>query len=116
MSEKQTYTIDAKDQILGRLASQVAVLLRGKNDPDFAPNKDSGNTVIIKNVDKIRFTGRKDKQKKYYHHSGYLGGLKEKPLKELFEEKPEEVFKKAVWGMLPKNRMRSKMIIRLKFQ
>lgn len=116
MQEKQTYTIDAADKILGRLASQVAVLLRGKDSPDFAPNKDSNRTVIIKNVNQIKFTGRKEEQKKYYHHSGYLGGLKEKPLKELFKENPEEVFRKAVWGMLPKNRLRNKIITRLKFQ
>ena len=112
--EKKTHTIDAAGQSLGRLAVQVAVLLRGKNKPDFFPNKDMGEFVIVKNVDKIKFTGRKLEQKKYYRHSGYLGSLKETSLKNLFQKNPDEVLRKAVWGMLPKNKLRSIQIKRLK--
>jgi len=74
-----------------------------------------GDSVVVKNVEKLKFSGKKMEQKKYYHHSGYLGGLKEKPLKVLFKENPPEVLRKAVLGMLPKNRLRAKMIKRLKF-
>jgi large subunit ribosomal protein L13 len=115
MMERKTHTIDATDKILGRLAAQIAVLLRGKNKADFAPNKDIGDFVVIKNVEKIRVSGKKMEQKKYYHHSGYLGGLKEVPFKTLFKERPEEVFKRAVFGMLPKNKLRAEQIKRLKF-
>lgn len=113
--EKKTHTIDATDKVLGRLAVEISLLLRGKEKPDFAPHKDIGDAVIVKNVDKMRFTGRKTKQKKYYRHSGYLGSLKEITLEKLFEKNPEEVLKKAVFGMLPKNRLREKMIKRLKY-
>jgi len=113
--QKETHTIDARGKILGKLAVEVAVLLRGKYKTDFAPYKDIGDIVIIENVDKLKFTGRKMEQKKYYRHSGYLGGLKEISLKKLFEKNPSEVFKKAVLGMLPKNKLRSRMIKRLKF-
>ena len=114
--QKETHTIDARGKILGKLAVEVAVLLRGKYKTDFAPYKDIGDIVIIENVDKLKFTGRKMEQKKYYRHSGYLGGLKEISLKKLFEKNPSEVFKKAVLGMLPKNKLRSRMIKRLKFK
>jgi len=113
--EKKTHTIDATDKVLGRLAVEISLLLRGKEKTGFAPYKDIGDTVIVKNVDKMKFTGRKTKQKKYYRHSGYLGSLKEITLEKLFEKNPEEVLKKAVFGMLPKNRLREKMIKRLKY-
>lgn len=112
--ERKTYTIDAQDQILGRLATKIALILRGKQRPDFRPDRDRGDLVIIKNVDKLKFTGKKMDQKKYYRHSEYLGGLKIITLRKLFEEKPGEVLRKAVWGMLPKNKLRAKMIKRLK--
>jgi large subunit ribosomal protein L13 len=111
---RETHTIDAADRILGRLATEIAVILRGKHRPDFRPDLDRGDLVIVKNVDKLRFTGKKMDQKKYYHHSEYLGGLKIITLRQLFEKKPEEVLKRAVWGMLPKNKLRAKMIRRLK--
>jgi len=114
--ERKNHTIDASGKILGRLATEVAILLRGKQKPDFAPNKEIGDFVIVKNVDKIRFSGKKMEQKKYYHHSGYLGGLKEISLEKLFQKNPEKVFKKAVFGMLPKNRLRARQIKRLKFE
>jgi large subunit ribosomal protein L13 len=111
---RKTHTIDATGKVVGRLATQIVILLRGKNKSDFAPNKDIGDFVLVKNFKKIRFTGKKFDQKKYFHHSGYLGGLKEIPLKKLFEKDPGMVLKKAVWGMLPKNRLRAKQIKRLK--
>ncbi len=114
--KRAEYKIDATNKVLGRLAVEVALLLRGKNKADFLPHKDNGAFVIIQNVDKIKITGRKIEQKKYYHHTGYLGHLKEKSLKAMWPEKPQEVFKKAVLGMLPKNRLRPLMIKRLKFE
>lgn len=111
--ERKTHTIDAAGKVLGRLATEIAILLRGKNKPDFVLNKDMGDFVIVKNFDKIKFTGKKFEQKIYYHHTGYLGGLKETPLKKLFEKNPAEVLKKAVFGMLPKNKLRARQIKRL---
>lgn len=101
--------IDAKDKILGRLASQVAYRIRGKNNPLFSPHVDTGDWIIIINADKIRLTGNKLDQKKYYRHSGYIGGLTTETAKELLEKRPEEVIKKAVRGMLPKNRLGRKL-------
>ena len=114
--ERKTHTIDATNKVLGRLASQIAVLLRGKHKPDFVPYKDVGDFVIVKNVDKIFFTGKKAEQKKYFRHTGYLGHLKEIPLKKLFKEKPTEILRRAVFGMLPKNKLRAKQIKRLKIE
>jgi len=114
--ERKTHTIDATGKVLGRLAAEIAVLLRGKHKPDFAPYKDEGDFVVVKNIGKLKFTGKKIEQKKYYRHSGYLGGLKEKSLKELLKENPSEILKKAVWGMLPGNKLREKIIQRLKFE
>lgn len=114
--KRETYIIDASDKVLGRLATQIAILLQGKNNPDFEPHKDMGSIVIVKNVDKIRVTGRKAKQKKYFHHSGFLGGLKEKPFHKVFDANPSWVLRKAVSGMLPKNKLRAKRIKRLKFE
>lgn len=114
--ERKTYTIDAADKVLGRLAVQIAILLRGKNKPDFVPNKDMGDFVNVKNINKINLTGKKKEKKIYYHHSGYLGGLKEIPFKKLFEKNPGEVLRKAVFGMLPKNKLRAKQIKRLKVE
>jgi len=114
--ERKTHIIDATNKVLGRLASEIAILLRGKSKPNFSPSKDLGDFVIVKNVEKIKFTGKKFEKKKYYSHSGYIGGLKEIPLKRLFEADPNKVFKKAVWGMLPKNKISKKQIKRLKFE
>ncbi|MDP3995936.1 MAG: 50S ribosomal protein L13 [bacterium] len=112
--QRETHTIDATGKILGRLATEVALLLRGKDKADFAAYKDIGDIVVIKNVDKLKFTGKKLTQKKYYRHSGYLGGLKEITLEKLLAKSPQDVFKKAVMGMLPKNKLRAEMIKRLK--
>ena len=114
--QHQTHTIDATNKVLGRLAVEIATLLRGKHKPDFAPNKDAGDFVIVENVDKIRFTGKKLENKIYYRHSGYLGSLKKTPLKKLFRKDPEGVLKKAVFGMLPNNKLRAKQIKRLKIK
>lgn len=111
--QRNTHTIDAAGKVLGRLATEIAILLRGKNKPDFVLNKDMGDFVIVKNFNKIKFTGKKFEQKIYYHHTGYLGGLREMPLKKLFEKNPAEVLKKAVFGMLPKNKLRARQIKRL---
>jgi len=114
--ERKTHTIDAKGKVLGRLATQIAVLLRGKNKPDFAPYKDIGDFVAVKNVDKIKLTGKKLEQKIYYHHTGFMGGLKKVPLKKVFKENPDKVLRGAIFGMLPKNKLRAKQIKRLKIE
>jgi len=101
--------VDAKDKILGRLASQVAYRIRGKNNPLFTPHVDMGDWVIVINADKVRLTGNKLEQKRYYRHSGYIGSIKSDTAKELFEKKPNEVLKKAIKGMLPKNRLGRKL-------
>lgn len=103
--EKKWWLIDAEGKILGRLATEIAVLLRGKRKPRFAPFLDCGDYVVVINAEKINFTGKKMKQKKYYSHSLYPGGLKVKTLEELLEKKPEEVIRKAVWGMIPKGKL-----------
>ena len=103
--EKKWWLIDAEGKILGRLATEVAVLLRGKRKPKFAHFIDCGDFVVVINAEKVNVTGKKLEQKKYYSHSGYPGGLKVKTLKELLEKKPEEVIRKAVWGMIPKNKL-----------
>lgn len=115
MQRRNTHTIDATSQPLGRLAARIAVLLRGKNKPFFAPNKDVGDFVRVKNVVKIKFTGKKFEQKVYFRYSGYPGGLKKRQLKELFQRDPALVLRRAVYGMLPKNKLRAQQIKRLKF-
>ncbi len=112
--EKKWWLINAEGKVLGRLASEVAVLLRGKKKPNFTPFLDTGDFVIIINAEKVRVTGRKIEQKVYYHHSGYPGGLTVKTLKELMDKKPEEVVKKAVWGMIPKGKLGSAVYRKLK--
>ena len=105
------YKIDAKDKILGRIATEVALLLRGKTNPGFLPNKISGNKVTVYNTDKIRVTGKKMEQKLYRRHSGYIGvGFKEEKMKDLMARDSRRVLKHAVMGMLPKNRTRAKII------
>jgi large subunit ribosomal protein L13 len=114
--ERKTYTIDAKDRVLGRLSVQIAGLLRGKKKSDYVPYMDMGDFVVVKNIKEIKVTGKKKEQKKYYHHSGYLGGLKETSYEELFEKNPAEVLKRAVFGMLPVNKLRGEQIKRLKIE
>lgn len=111
--ERKWYVVDATDMVLGRLASQVAMVLRGKNKPTFTPNVDTGDYVIIINADKVRLTGKKLEKKYYRYHTGYIGGLKEVQYKKLMAEKPEFVVYKAVKGMLPKNAIGRTMIKKL---
>ncbi len=110
---REWYVVDATGCTLGRLASQVASILRGKNKPIFTPHIDCGDNVIIINADKIKVTGKKLNQKIYYHHSGYIGGMKEMTLKEKLEKKPEQVLELAVKGMLPKGPLGRSMIKKL---
>lgn len=114
---REKHIIDADGKVLGRLATEIAVLLRGKQKTDFAPYKDEGGFVIIKNVAKLKFTGKKFDNKIYYRHTGYLGGLKEATMKEVYNKKgPSEILRLAVWGMLTKNKLRAKQIKRLRFE
>ncbi len=106
--------IDAEGKVLGRLATEVATILCGKNKPIYTPHIDTGDFVVVVNADKVKLTGRKWEQKVYYRHSGYPGGLKSLTAKELWEKKPEELVRHAVKGMLPKNRLGRKMIKKLK--
>lgn len=112
--EKKWWLIDANGLILGRLATQVANILRGKNKPNYTPFFDAGDFVIIINADKIKLTGLKDDQKMYYRHSGYMGGLKETPYKHMLAKHPERIIAHAVKGMLPKNRLNRKILKKLK--
>ena len=112
--ERETHKIDATDKVLGRLAVEIAILLRGKHKPDFVPNKDRGDFVVVKNVDKIKITGKKFEQKIYYHHTGHLGGLRKVSFEKIFERNPADILKKAVFGMLPSNKLRAVQIKRLK--
>lgn len=114
--KRQTLTLDAAGQSLGRLAVKVAVALRGKHRANYQPNQDLGDFVVVKNIGQVRFTGNKLENKKYYHHTSYPGGLREVPMKKVFAENPGEVLKRAVWGMLPKNKLRAEQIKRLKCQ
>ena len=115
--KRENHLIDATDKVLGRLATDVAVLLRGKSKVGFAPYKDIGDFVTIKNVKGLKYTGKKFDKKIYYHHSLYLGGLKKATMKEVHIKKgPEEIFRRAVMGMLTKNKLRAKQIKRLKFE
>ena len=100
--ERKWYVVDATDMTLGRLSSEVAKVLRGKNKPIFTPHIDTGDYVIVVNAEKIKVTGKKLDQKIYYHHSDYVGGMKEATLREKLAKKPEEVIELAVKGMLPK--------------
>lgn len=106
--------IDAEGKILGRLASDVAQRLRGKNNPGFVPYADTGNFVVVVNVEKIILTGKKMDQKIYYHHSGFIGGLKSITARKLKEKRPEELLRQAVKGMLPKNSLGRKLNKKLK--
>jgi large subunit ribosomal protein L13 len=108
------YVVDAEGQILGRLAAQVAKVLRGKHRPTFTPSVDTGEHVIVVNAAKIRVSGDKLASKRYYRHSGYPGGLKVRTLQELLEERPERVVELAVRGMLPKNRLGRELFRKLK--
>lgn len=112
--QRKWYVVDATDKVLGRLASEVAAILRGKNKPIFTPNLDTGDYVIVINADKIRVTGDKNKKKIYKRHTGYPGGLRTTTFEELLERKPERTIELAVKGMLPKNRLGRDMYRKLR--
>ncbi len=112
--EKKWWLIDAEGKVLGRLATEVAQLLRGKKKPEFVSFLDTGDFVVIINAEKVVVTGKKLEQKKYYSHSGYPGGISEITLKDLMDQKPEEVIRKAVWGMIPKNKQGRAVLKKLK--
>jgi len=112
--KRNWYLINADGRILGRLATEIASILRGKNKTIFDPSQDFGDYVIVVNADKVRVTGKKEEQKLYRHHTGYPGSLKEIPYKIMMQKKPEMIIKKAVKGMLPKNKLSNQMIKKLK--
>lgn len=113
-SEKKWYLLDGDGKTVGRLATQIATILRGKGKPTFTPHADNGDFVIVVNAEKVSFSGKKWQQKEYYWHTGYPGGTKSINAETLLEKEPEEVLRKAVWGMLPKNKWQKKLIQRLK--
>ena len=108
------YVVDATDLIVGRLASVLAKVITGKHKPTYTPHSDTGDFVVVLNADKIRFTGNKWSQKKYYKHTGYIGGLKTQTATELLERHPEEILKKAVWGMTGKTPLAKRQLSKLK--
>lgn len=112
--EKKWYVVDAKDKILGRLATEIAFRLRGKHKPTFSPFIDNGDFIIVTNADKIQLTGNKWDDKKYYRHTGYMGGIKETSARELLEKHPTDLVMKAVKGMLPKNKIGRAQLKKLK--
>jgi large subunit ribosomal protein L13 len=112
--EKDWFLVDAENKILGRLASKIASILKGKTKPIFTPYLDTGDFVVVINAQKIKLTGKKLKDKIYYHYSGYPGGMKSTTPKDLLQKKSEEVIRKAVWGMLPKNSLGRQMLTKLK--
>ena len=111
--DRKWYVVDATDMTLGRLASEVAKVLRGKNKPIFTPHIDTGDYVIVVNAAKVKVTGKKLEQKVYYHHSDYVGGMKEATLREMLDKKPEKVVELAVKGMLPKGPLGRQMYTKL---
>lgn len=111
--ERELHKIDAKDQSVGRIGTQIALFLRGKNKPEFERHIDCGDIVEVINIDKLKFTGKKIDQKKYFHYSGYPGGLKEKKMSDMVKNNPAEILRRAVREMLPPVRFRTDMMKRL---
>jgi large subunit ribosomal protein L13 len=112
--ERRWYVVDAEGKTLGRLATQIADALRGKTKPQYTPHVDTGDFVVVVNAEKIQVTGKKLDDKIYYRHSGYPGGLKQRTLREQLERRPTEVLRKAVKGMLPRNRLAARQLTKLK--
>lgn len=110
---RKLHKIDAEGKSSGRIASQIAIILRGKNKPEYEPHIDNGDIVEVKNIRSLKFTGKKLFQKEYYHYSGFPGGLKTVKIMDLLEKKPAEILKKAVKNMLPNNKLRNNMLKRL---
>ena len=111
---KKWYLVDAENKVLGRLATQIAIRLRGKHKPIFTPHSDTGDFIVVINAEKVKLTGRKWEQKTYYRHSGYMGGIKGITARKLREKRPEDLVRYAVWGMLPKNRLGRQLYKKLK--
>ena len=114
LAQRQWYVVDAQGQVLGRMATEIAKVLRGKHKPSFTPNQDAGDFVIVVNARSIKLTGTKLAQKVYYRHTEYPGGIRERTAAKMLEDKPEELVKLAVKGMLPKNRLSRKLVTKLK--
>ncbi len=114
LAQRRWYIIDAEDKVLGRMATEIARVLRGKHKPAFSPHVDAGDFVIVVNAKRVRLTGTKDSDKRYYRHTGYPGGLRVASLSEMREKKPEQVVRLAVKGMLPKNRLGRGQLDKLK--
>jgi large subunit ribosomal protein L13 len=114
LAQRQWYVIDAQGKILGRMATEIAKVLRGKHKPSFTPNQDAGDFVIVVNARNIKLTGTKLEKKVYYRHTEYPGGIRERTAAKMLEEKPEDLIKLAVKGMLPKNRLSRKLVTKLK--
>ena len=112
--ERSWYIIDAENKVLGKLATKIAVILRGKHKPVFTPHVDTGDFVVVINAKKVHLTGRKLANKMYYRHTGYPGGLKSMSAEEMLKKKPEDIIKLAVRGMLPKNKLGRKQLTKLK--
>jgi large subunit ribosomal protein L13 len=112
--ERHWYVVDAEGKTLGRLATRIADTLRGKDKPQYTPHVDTGDFVVVVNAEKVLVTGNKLDQKRYYRHSGYPGGLRSRTLREQLERRPTEVIRKAVKGMLPKNRLAAQQLNKLK--
>ena len=112
--KKNWHFVDAENKVLGRLAVKIANILSGKNNSRYTPNADLGDFVVVVNAEKVKVTGNKPKQKNYYHHTGYPGGLKVKNFEKMQDDSPEKIIKKAVKGMLPKNKLSNKIIKKLK--
>ena len=112
--ERKWYVVDAEGQTLGRLATEIATILRGKNKPEYTPHVDTGDFVVVVNAEKVAVTGRKAEQKVYRRHSGYPGGLKETSYEQMMERRPTEILRRAVKGMMPKNRLARQQLRKLK--
>ncbi len=111
---REWLVVDASNQVLGRLATRIATLLRGKHKPEFTPHLDAGDFVVVVNAKRVAVTGRKLEDKVYYRHSGHPGGIKSETLRERLDKNPERVIRAAVWGMLPKNRLGRQLLRKLK--
>jgi len=112
-TERKLHQLDATDQAVGRLASKIAIILRGKNKTEYQPHLDLGDIVEVKNITKLKFTGKKLEQKEYYHVTGYIGGLKTKKMEDIFENNPGDILRRAVREMLPPTKLRPNMLKRL---
>lgn len=112
--KQEWFVVDAEDQVLGRLATRIATVLRGKHKARFTPHVDTGDFVVVVNAAKVKLTGNKEEKKQYVRHSGWPGGFKSVPAKVMRQRKPEEMIRAAVWGMLPKNLLSRHLIIKLK--